>query len=212
MDTDSRVALWSDTDWLQIWPVRYWLEKKLSGALWGKLLEHHLRKETYSKGPEWQKVYVYIKILPQGVVCPYPGAIHMYKNMKNSVHKGLSLALPGAIYMWKNIKNVYKIRIQRSLKLATNGRSDKGFLLISEVCPLGVFCPCPGAVYMYKIIKNVYKIRFRRDHFETCNIWAKIDLPKSVHWFSFKIWTFIKIKHYSRQRYISELDIKGTKT
>ena len=26
---------------------------------------------------------------------------------------------------------------------------------------------------MYKIIKNVYKIRFRRDHFETCNIWAK---------------------------------------
>ena len=26
---------------------------------------------------------------------------------------------------------------------------------------------------MYKIIKNMYKIRFRRDHFETCNIWAK---------------------------------------
>ena len=26
---------------------------------------------------------------------------------------------------------------------------------------------------MYKIIKNVYKIRFQRDHFETCNIWAK---------------------------------------
>ena len=26
---------------------------------------------------------------------------------------------------------------------------------------------------MYQIIKNVYKIRFRRDHFETCNIWAK---------------------------------------
>ena len=52
------------------------------------------------------------------------------------------------------------------LKLATNGRSDKGFLLTSEVCPQGVFCPCPGAIYMYKII-------FRRDHFETCNIWAK---------------------------------------
>ena len=41
--------------------------------------------------------------------------------------------------------------------------------------PQGVFCPCPGAIYiyMYKLIKNVYKIRFRRDHFETCNIWAK---------------------------------------
>ena len=59
------------------------------------------------------------------------------------------------------------------LKLATNGRSDKGFLLTSKVCPQWVFCPCPGAIYMYKIIKNMYKIRFRRDHFETCNIWAK---------------------------------------
>ena len=59
------------------------------------------------------------------------------------------------------------------LKLATNSRSDKGFLLTSKVCPQGVFCLCPGAIYMYKIIKNVYKIRFRRDHFETCNIWAK---------------------------------------
>ena len=58
-------------------------------------------------------------------------------------------------------------------KLATNWQSDKGFLLTSKVCPQGVLCPCPGAIYMYKIIKNVYKIRFWRDHFETCNIWAK---------------------------------------
>ena len=33
--------------------------------------------------------------------------------------------------------------------------------------------PFPRAIYMYKNMKNVYKIRFRRDHFETCNIWAK---------------------------------------
>ena len=45
--------------------------------------------------------------------------------------------------------------------------------MTSKVCPQGVVCPCPGAIYMYKIIKNGYKIRFRRDHFETCNIWAK---------------------------------------
>ena len=33
----------------------------------GKLLESHLMEETYSKWPEWQKVYVYIKILtPRG--------------------------------------------------------------------------------------------------------------------------------------------------
>ena len=54
-----------------------------------------------------------------------------------------------------------------------NGQSDKGFLLISKVYPQGVVCPCPGAIYMYKNIKNVYKTRFRRDHFQTCNIWAK---------------------------------------
>ena len=59
------------------------------------------------------------------------------------------------------------------LKLATNGRSDKGFLLTSKVCPQGVFCPCPGAIYVYKIIKNMYKVRFRRHHFETYNTWAR---------------------------------------
>ena len=59
------------------------------------------------------------------------------------------------------------------VKLATNGQSDKGFLLTSKVCPQRVFCPCTGAIYMYKIIRNVYKIRFQRDHFGTFNIWAK---------------------------------------
>ena len=38
------------------------------------------------------------------------------------------------------------------LKFATNGRSDKGFLLTSKVCPQGVFCPSARAIYMYKII------------------------------------------------------------
>ena len=33
--------------------------------------------------------------------------------------------------------------------------------------------PLSRALYMYKIIKNLHKISFRRDHFETCNIWAK---------------------------------------
>ena len=40
------------------------------------------------------------------------------------------------------------------LKLATNERSDKTFLLTSKLCPLGVVCPCPGAIYMYKIMKK----------------------------------------------------------
>ena len=47
-----------------------------------------------------------------------------------------------------------------SLKLATNGRSGKGFLLTSKVCPQGGFCPCPRAIYMYKIIKMCIKSDF----------------------------------------------------
>ena len=35
------------------------------------------------------------------------------------------------------------------LKLATDDRSDKKFLLISKVCPLGLYASCPSAVYMY---------------------------------------------------------------
>ena len=88
------------------------------------------------------------------------------------VHKGLSA--PGLNTCGKTLKNMYKSEFKEiCLKLATNCRSDKGFLVTSKVFPQGVFCPCPGAIYMYKIIKNVYKIRFWRDHFETCNIRAK---------------------------------------
>ena len=85
------------------------------------------------------------------------------------VHKGLSA--PGLYTCGKTLKMCIKPEFKEiGLKLATNRRSDKGFLLTSKVCPQGVFCPCPGAIYMYKIIKNVYtcKIRFRRGHFETC--------------------------------------------
>ena len=32
-----------------------------------------------------------------------------------------------------------------SLKLATNGKSDKAFLLTPKFSPLGSLCPCDGA-------------------------------------------------------------------
>ena len=35
------------------------------------------------------------------------------------------------------------------LKLATDDRSDKKFLLTSKFCPPGLYAPCPGAIYMY---------------------------------------------------------------
>ena len=65
---------------------------------------------------------------------------------------------------------MYKIRLQKIfLKLATNDRSDKMFLLTSKFHPEGVVRPCLGAIYMYKVIKKLYKIRLERDFFETCS-------------------------------------------
>ena len=51
------------------------------------------------------------------------------------------------------------------LKIATNDRSDKMFLLTSKFRPDGVVSPCPAAIYMYKIMKKLYKIRLQRDCF-----------------------------------------------
>ena len=34
------------------------------------------------------------------------------------------------------------------LKLATDDRSDKKFLLTSKRCPWGLYAPCPGAICM----------------------------------------------------------------
>ena len=52
------------------------------------------------------------------------------------------------------------------LKLATDDRSDKKFLLTSKLCPLGLnIC--------IKSRKKLYEIRLQRDFFETCNKWVK---------------------------------------
>ena len=61
------------------------------------------------------------------------------------------------------------------LKLATDDRNDKKFLLTSKLCPLGgCMPPAPG---LYTCIKSwkkkMYKIRLQRDFFETYNKWLK---------------------------------------
>ena len=68
------------------------------------------------------------------VVCPCPGAIYMCKNMIK-------------ICIKSDFKDI-------CLKLATNGQSDKAFLLTSGFCPQKVVCPCPGAIYMWKNMKK----------------------------------------------------------
>ena len=58
---------------------------------------------------------------------------------------------PGLYTCIKCIKSDFK---EIFLKLATNDRSDKMFLLTSKFRPQLVVSPCPGAIYMFKIMKK----------------------------------------------------------
>ena len=49
------------------------------------------------------------------------------------------------------------------LKLATNDRSDKKFLLTSKLCPLGAVCHLPrGYIHVLNHEKKLFKIRLKR--------------------------------------------------
>ena len=54
-------------------------------------------------------------------------------------------------FVWEKGKTVHfsETIVVYDLKLATDDRSDKKFLLTSKLCPLGAVCSCPGAIYMY---------------------------------------------------------------
>ena len=48
------------------------------------------------------------------------------------------------------------------LKLATDHRGDKKFLLTSKLCSLGVVCPLPqGYIYVLNYEKNCIKSHFK---------------------------------------------------
>ena len=95
------------------------------------------------------------KLCPLGAVCPLPRG-YIYTCIKS----------------WKKkcIKADFK---EISLKLATNDRSDKMFLLTSKFRPQRGCLPLPRGYIMYKSWKKLYKIRFQSHFFETCNNWMK---------------------------------------
>ena len=73
--------------------------------------------ETCNKWAKWQCFSVDIRILSTKGCLPLPrGYIHVKKHLKMCIKS--------------EFKEIY-------LKLATNGQSDKGFLLTSKVCPQG---------------------------------------------------------------------------
>ena len=53
------------------------------------------------------------------------------------------------VFVWEKGKTMdfSETIVVNDLKLATDDRSDKNFLLTSKLCPLGAVCP--GAIYMY---------------------------------------------------------------
>ena len=60
------------------------------------------------------------------------------------------------------------------LKLATDDRSDKKFLLTSKLCPLEAVCPLPwGYTHVLKHEKKCIKLDFKEIFFFNCNKWVK---------------------------------------
>ena len=61
------------------------------------------------------------------------------------------------------------------LKLATVDQSDKKFLLISKLSPLGAVCPLlRGYIHVLNHEKKMYKIRLQIDFIENSNKWVQL--------------------------------------
>ena len=93
-----------------------------------------------------------LKFCPQGVVCPCPGAIYMYKIMKKEEEE-------------KKEKCIKSDIEEICLNLEANDRSDKRFLLRSQNFPLGLSASDLRLCTFIKSWKDVYKVRSWRDSF-----------------------------------------------
>ena len=88
------------------------------------------------------------------------------------------------------------------LKLATNDRSDKMFLLTLKFRPHEVVRRCPGAIYMYKIMKkksiksdfqeNVFKLK-ASEQSDKRILWTSKFCPLSLSAPDLRLNTFIKV-------------------
>ena len=76
---------------------------------------------------------------------------------QNFVPSGLSASSQGYIYIWWNMKKMYIKSDFKAifLKPATNGQSDKGFLLTSTFVPKGLSAPALGLYTFIKALKHI---------------------------------------------------------
>ena len=87
-----------------------------------------------------------------------------------------SLSLVPYAFVWEKCKvmDFSETIVVYDLKLASDDRSDKKFLLTSNRCPLGAVCPLPGGyIHVLNHEIKLYEIRLQKDFFETCNKWVK---------------------------------------
>ena len=67
-------------------------------------------------------------------------------------------------FLWEKVKTMdfSETIVVYDLKLATDDLSDKKFLLISKLCPLGAVCPLPrGYIHVLNDEKNCIKSDFK---------------------------------------------------
>ena len=92
---------------------------------------------------KWQDIFVDIKILSPGAVCPCPGAIYMYKIMKKIVYNQTSKR-----FIW----NLQQMTEVTGCSCWHQNFVPKG---LSAPAPGLYVSPFPGAIYMYKIMKKI---------------------------------------------------------
>ena len=89
------------------------------------------------------------------------------------VHKGLSAPVPGLYTCGKTLKNVYKIWGRFVWNLQQMVKVIRAFCWHQKFVPKGFSALARGLYTCIKSLKMCIKSDFKRDHFETCNIWAK---------------------------------------
>ena len=117
------------------------------------------------------------------------------------VPKGFSAITPGLYTGIKSFKMCLKSYFKQIvLKLATNGQSDKGFLLTSTFVPKGL-SPCRGAIYMYKSIKIYNQDQVSGEHLQDhwSTFLSLLFCKTGTQAYSFLFLTVLCIKLFTRR-------------
>ena len=116
-----------------MWPPYPYMVKTFKNLLLQNRKSYDLETWHAASGLKLYKIYINID----------PGLTLTYFTARSNL-------VPYA-FVWEKGKTVdfSETTVIYDLKLVTDDRSDKKFLLTSKLCPQGAVCSCPGAIYMY---------------------------------------------------------------